>query len=195
MAAPRGPRIIWRMGQIRDVEPVKLFVGMLSAYPVAFADAEAALVDRLGPLDLRSDLFAHEFTEYYRDEMGQPLVRYFVAFDMLIAPGELARIKRLANDIEDRVAAGGEWPVVRPMNLDPGYIAPSKLVLASTKDYSHRIHLSDGIYAEVTLLYSRGRWKELEWTYPDYRTVAYHDFFTRVRTRLAEQRREAGHDE
>jgi hypothetical protein len=80
------------------------------------------------------------------------------------------------------------------MNLDPGYIAPSKLVLASTKDYSHRIHLSDGIYAEVTLLYSRGRWKELEWTYPDYRTVAYHDFFTRVRTRLAEQRREAGHE-
>ncbi len=181
------------MGQISHPEPVKLFVGMLSAYPGAFADAESALVDALGPVDLRSDLFAHEFTEYYRDEMGHPLVRLFVSFERLIQPGELPRIKRLTNEVEARMAADGAWPVVRPMNLDPGYIAPSKLVLASTKDYSHRIHLSDGIYAEVTLLYSRGRWKELQWTYPDYRTPAYHDFFTRVRARLAEQRREAEH--
>ena len=178
------------MGQIRDVEPVKLFVGMLSAYPVAFTDAEAALVGRLGPLDLRSDLFAHEFTEYYRDEMGHPLVRLFVSFEELILPDRLAFLKRLTNEIEVRMAATGEWPIVRPMNLDPGYIAPSKLVLTSTKDFSHRIHLQEGIYAEVTLLYVRGIWKELEWTYPDFRTPAYHKFFTQVRTRLMEQRRE-----
>jgi hypothetical protein len=190
LAAPRGLRIIWRMGQIRDVEPVKLFVGMLSAYPVAFADAEAALVDRLGPLDLRSDLFAHEFTEYYRDEMGQPLVRLFVSFEHLVAPGQLPAIKRLTNEIENRMAGEKRWPVVRPINLDPGYIAPSKLILASTKDFSHRIHLQEGIYAEVTLLYVRGIWKELEWTYPDFRTAAYHKFFTQVRGRLMEQRRE-----
>jgi hypothetical protein len=181
------------MGQIREVEPVKLFVGMLSAYPGAFADAESALAERLGPVDLRSDLFAHAFTEYYRDEMGQALVRLFVSFDRLIPPADLASIKRLTNEIEGRMAAEGAWPVLRPMNLDPGYVAPPKLVLASTKDYSHRIHLHDGIYAEVTLLYTRGAWKELEWTYPDYRTPAYHDFFSRVRGRLMEQRREHGH--
>jgi len=178
------------MGQIRQVEPVKLFVGMLSAYPVAFTDAEAALVGRLGPLDLRSDLFAHEFTEYYRDEMGQPLVRLFVSLERLIAPDQLPAIKRLTNEIENRMAGEKRWPVVRPVNLDPGYIAPSKLILASTKDFSHRIHLQEGIYAEVTLRYVRGIWKELEWTYPDYRTPAYHKFFTQVRGRLMEQRRE-----
>jgi len=189
LAAPRGAAYHLGMGRPREAEPVKLFVGMLSAYPGAFAAAESYLADALGSIDARSDLFAHEFTEYYRDEMGQPLVRYFVAFDALIAPGELARIKRLANDIEDRVAAGGEWPVVRPVNLDPGYIAPSKLVLASTKDFSHRIYLDEGIYGEVTLLYERGLWKTLPWTYPDYRTPAYHEFFSGVRTRLMAQRK------
>ncbi len=185
------------MGQIRQAEPVKLFVGMLSAYPEAFVDAESALVDRLGPVDLRSDLFAHEFTQYYRDEMGHPLVRLFIALENLIPPQDLPVVKRLTNEIEARMAAEKAWPVVRPMNLDPGYIAPSKLVLASTKDYSHRIHLHEGIYAEVTLLYARSRWQELPWTYPDYRTAAYHDFFTRVRDRLLEQRRGTpapGHD-
>ena len=181
------------MGQIRDIEPVKLFVGMLSAYPAALVEAESALVQALGPVDARSDLFAHEFTEYYRDEMGHPLVRYFVAMERLIAPGDLAGIKRLANEIEARMAAGREWPVARPMNLDPGYIAPSKLVLASTKDFSHRIYLEDGIFGEITLLYKRGRWKELEWTFPDFRTPLYHAFFDQVRARLMDQRRAAAH--
>jgi len=183
--------MIRRMGRIHDVEPVKLFVGMLSAYPGAFADAESALVDALGPVDLRSDLFAHEFTEYYRDEMGHPLVRYFIALGDLVAPDELAGIKRLANEVENRMAGAADWPVARPVNLDPGYVAPSKLVLASTKDFSHRIYLDDGIFAEITLLYKHGQWHDLEWTFPDYRTPAYHDFFTRVRTRLMEQRQEA----
>ncbi|HUU10965.1 MAG TPA: DUF4416 family protein [Phycisphaerae bacterium] len=179
------------MAQTRQVEPVRLFVGMLSAYPGAFADAESRLAETLGPVDLRSDVFAHEFTEYYRDEMGHPLVRYFASFERLIAPGDLAAVKRLAGRIEAGMAEKGEWPVARPVNLDPGYIAPSKLVLASTKDFSHRIYLDDAIYGEVTLLYQHGAWKSLEWTYPDYRTPEYHGFFTQVRSRLAHQRREA----
>jgi hypothetical protein len=180
------------MGEVRKVEPVKLFVGMLSAYQGAFAAAESALAEAFGPVDLRSDLFAHEFTEYYRDEMGHPLVRRFVSFERLVPPDRLASVKQATNEIEERIAAGAEWPAARPVNLDPGYIAPSKLVLASTKDYSHRIHLREGIYAEVTLLFTRGAWHELEWTYPDYRTPAYHQFFSQVRERLLQQRREAG---
>jgi len=178
------------MGHPTEAEPVKLVVGMLSAYPGAFAEAEALLTDPLGPVDLRSDLFAHEFTEYYRDEMGQPLARYFVSLERLIAPDDLAGIKRFTNDLEDRVAEAGEWPVARPVNLDPGYVAPAKLVLASTKNHSHRIYLDEGVYGEVTLLYARGAWRTLEWTYPDYRTPDYHAFFTQVRERLLAQRRE-----
>jgi len=177
------------MGQIRQAESVKIFVGLLSAYPESLAEAEADLVAAFGPVDLRTGLLPHEFTEYYRQEMGGPLTRQFLSFENLVPPQQLPAIKRLTNEIEARAAAGQRWPVARPVNLDPGYVTPAKLVLASTKDYSHRIYLDYGIYAEVTLLYSRARWQELPWTYPDFRTAVYHGFFSQVRDRLLEQRR------
>jgi len=197
LQAAQAARIInFRMGETKDAAPVKLIAGMLSAYPGAFADAESRLVQVLGEVDLRSDFFAHEFTEYYRGEMGHPLVRYFLSFTNLVSPDRLVTFKRLSNRIERDIAASGEWPVVRPVNVDPGLIAPDKLVLASTKDYGHRIYLGRGIYAEVTLQYrcrgpDKPGWVPLEWTYPDYRTSDYHEFFSRVRARLLEQRREA----
>ena len=70
---------------------------------------------------------------------------------------------------------------MRPLNLDPGYITPAKLVLASTKDHAHRIYLRDGIYAEVTLSFRGRKWQPLEWTYPDYRRDDYQRFFTECR--------------
>ncbi len=180
------------MGQGREADPVKLVCGMLSAYPGALAEAEGRLVEVFGPVDLRSDLWAHAFTEYYRDEMGHPLARYFVAFDELVCPSTLAAAKRLSNRIEADVTASGQWPVARPVNLDPGYVAPAKLVLASTKDYAHRVYLGEGVWAELTLRYAEGRWQPLDWTYPDYRTPEYHTFFGRVRDRLKAQRRAGG---
>jgi len=176
------------MGQIRQVEPVKFFCGMLSAYPGAFAEAESRLSRAIGEVELRSDLFAHAFTEYYRDEMGHPLVRYFVAFVGRGKPERLVDLKGLTNRVEADLAETGEWPVVRPVNLDPGYIAPSKLVLASTKNHAHRIPVGQGIYAELTLQYRGGAWQDLPWTYPDFRTPEYHGFFDQVRERLMAER-------
>ena len=86
----------------------------------------------------------------------------FLAFAEPFDPGMLADVKRLTNDWEEQYAAsGGEENgeqnvdeterVSRPLNLDPGYVAERKLVLASVKDHAHRIYLRDGIYAEVTL--------------------------------------------
>jgi hypothetical protein len=78
-------------------------------------------------------------------------------------------------------------PLPRPVNLDPGFIEPSKLVLATTKNYSHRIYIGHKMFAEVTLIYEKGAWRDFDWTYPDYRQPGYHDFFTKVRNRLLEQ--------
>jgi hypothetical protein len=75
----------------------------------------------------------------------------------------------------------------RPVNLDPGIIEPSKLVLATTKNYSHRIYIGHKMFAEVTLIYEKGAWRHFDYTYPDYRQPGYHDFFTKVRNRLLEQ--------
>ncbi|MEA3227041.1 MAG: DUF4416 family protein [Planctomycetota bacterium] len=94
-------------------------------------------------------------------------------------------------DAEQKLAKTLAIPLPRPVNLDPGIIEPAKLVLATTKDYSHRIYIGKKIYAEVTLVYDKGRWRPLDHTYPDYKQQCYFDFFDRVRTRLLEQLKSA----
>ena len=173
------------MAHCRPPKPAKLIVAMLSAYPGALAAAESELLELYGPVDVKSDMLVHEFTTYYRDEMGYPLIRYMIAFERLIDPADLRIIKQRTNEIEVRLARGGEWPdVARPINLDPGYITPAKFVLASCKDYTHRIYLGDGIYAETTLGYTAGAWKAYEWSYPDYRSAEHQQFLTRTREAL-----------
>jgi len=75
----------------------------------------------------------------------------------------------------------------RPVNLDPGYIGASKLVLATTKNYSHRMYIGEQMFAEVTLIFAKGGWSPLPYTYPDYRQQKYFDFFNEVRKKLLEQ--------
>ncbi|HSV27059.1 MAG TPA: DUF4416 family protein, partial [Sedimentisphaerales bacterium] len=142
-----------------------------------------------GEADFTSDVWQFCQTDYYRDETGEAILRQFVTFDRLINPGDLAAIKHRTNAIEQRLAGELDAAVPRPVNLDPGYIEPSKLVLASTKNFSHRIYIGSKMWAEVTLIYSSG-WTVLPWTFPDYRLGRYHEFFDKVRTHLVEQLRE-----
>jgi len=192
------------MGAIVDPAEVKLFVGMLAGEAARFAEAETLLVERYGPVDLSSDVMPFEYTDYYRKEMGGSLKRKFLSFERLIRPDGIVDIKRATNEIEEDLArrekgvrslASGlltpSSPPARPLNLDPGYLALSKVVLATTKDYAHRIYLGKGIYAEVTLHFQRGRYEPWEWTYPDYRTEDYARFFLEARERLREQLRTA----
>jgi hypothetical protein len=120
--------------------------------------------------------------------MGPNLLRRIVSFKALIDPAEIARWKITTNDVESELAAEFPHAPDRPVNIDPGYVAGSKMVLATTKNYTHRIYLRDGIYAEVTLRWRGGRFEPWEWTYPDYRTERYRSFFRRVRDRYMEQR-------
>jgi hypothetical protein len=64
------------------------------------------------------------------------------------------------------------------------------MVLATTKDYSHRIYLGQGIYAEVTLRYRRGAFHPWEWTYPDYGSPRYLEIFAHIRDIYAGQLRD-----
>ena len=80
--------------------------------------------------------------------------------------------------------------ISRIINIDPGYLDLSKLILASTKDYKHRIYLTKGIYAEVTLFYQDKTFCPWEWTYPDYKTGEYIEIFNRIRQIYAEQIKE-----
>lgn len=179
------------MAQPQLPEPVMLICGILAGREAWLDEAAAPLAQRLGPIDLLSDTFPFNVTDYYEPQMGPNLRRRFVTFQRLIDPGDLADIKRLTNELERSVA--GDVP--RPINLDPGTLNGSQLVLASTKPCAHRVYLRDGIYAEVTLLWREGGWVRLPWTYPDYAGPTYHAFLTAARSGFLEKCRAARTEE
>ena len=178
------------MGAIHDPTPVLLIVAASSRHDAALQWAREQIEAAFGPVALASDAFAFTETDYYAATMGGDLKKQFLACERLVDPGRLAEIKRQTNAWEAEYAARGEHAEPRPLNLDPGYITPAKLVLASTKDHAHRMYLGGGIYAEVTLAFRDKQWQPMEWTYPDYRRDDYQAFFTRCREYLLRQRDE-----
>jgi len=155
---------------------------MLAGKPAAFDAAEERLAELYGPADLRSPLIDFDFTDYYEPQMGRGLKRVFVSFARKIDPGEIAAIKLRTNELEGELAPLDK-SVARPINLDPGYVCGSKLVLASAKDRSQRLYIGKGVYVEITLEFRKGRFLPVETTYRDYASESYIEFFTRVRER------------
>jgi hypothetical protein len=176
------------MGEIHEPAVVLLIVAVSSRYVGAISWTRARLEEHFGPIALASEAFDFTETDYYTDTMGTELKKRFLACERLIDPGQLPDIKRESNRWEAEYASQGGHSEPRPLNIDPGYITPAKLVLASTKDHAHRLYLSDGIYAEVTLAYRQRQWQPHEWTYPDYRRADYQEFFTACRQFLLERR-------
>jgi hypothetical protein len=176
------------VGDARTPEPVKLIVGILAADTSLLDDARAQVALEFGALDLVSEAARWHESPYYVAEMGTEIWRQFVSVASCIDPGTLAAIKHRSNVLEARwrVATG------RRVNLDPGYLTATKLVLASTKDAAHRVYFGDGIYAEATLQFAHGAWQPYAYTYRDYAADAARAFFSRVRECFLAQRRAGG---
>jgi len=153
MGAPKVPKL------------GKLMMSLISAEGDFMMNAVADLKSIYGEVDLLTDLLPFDFTRYYDEEMGFPLVRRFIAFRELVAQEALADIKVQTNGIEQRYSRDG----CRRVNIDPGILSTDNLVLATTKGCAHRPYLRDGIYADLTLIFRNRSFRALEWTYPDYR--------------------------
>jgi hypothetical protein len=175
------------MWDLRNPQPVKLIIGILAANEISLATAIKIISKSFGVIDLTSDVWPFTQTDYYKDELGPNALRQFVSIEKLIDPGKLAQIKHDTNSLEQQLADSLNLSLPRPVNLDPGFIEPSKLILASTKNFSHRIYIGNKMFAEVTLMYEKGNWRHFEYTFPDYRQSCYHDFLSKVRNRLLEQ--------
>jgi len=175
------------MWQLKEPRPVKLLIGILAADEQCLQAAVEIIAAEFGSLDLQSDVWPFGMTDYYNEQTGPNILKQFVTVEKLIDPGKLAKIKHKTNKLEQKLAQKMDIDLPRPVNLDPGLIEPSKMVLATTKNYSHRIYIGKKMYAEVTLIYDKGKWRPFDYTYPDYRQQCYHDFFNKVRTRLLEQ--------
>jgi hypothetical protein len=178
-------------GKIRTPSPVKLFVGVLTSTPEILPEVEERLANLFGTIDSRSGQFPFDLTHYYDEETGHPIYRYFLSFSDMIDPSEIAAVKVKTNDLESGLACK-YCDVLRPVNLDPGYLEQSKIVLASTKNFYHRILISGGIYAEVTLHYEDGEWRVFPWTFPDYKSGRYNNFFSSLRDLYRTQLKLAG---
>jgi hypothetical protein len=177
------------MAKPRAAKPVKLFIGLLGGDPDLLRRARQLLTRQFGAVDLESGFWPFDQTDYYEPEMGAGLQRWFLSFAEPIPPAALVDIKHATNALEQKIAEDCLIPnIPRPVNLDPGYVDLTKLVLATTKDRAHRIYMDRGIYAEVTLQFTGGAWQALPWTYPDYRRPEYAVYFQDVRERLRTQR-------
>ena len=175
-----------KMAETVPVAPVKLFAAVLFSEQEPLGTARAQLVEHFGSIDYTSPIFDFAHSDYYAGEMGTPLFRIFYSFHRLIDPGELAAIKCTTNAIERRLATTGK----RTVNIDAGYLDYCKVVLASMKFHNQKIYLGRGVYADMNLLYEKGRYKAFDWTFPDFADGAYEKILLHIRAKYkADMRR------
>ena len=172
------------MGAIEPFAKSKLIMGVLSTLPEEKEALRRILVKEFGPIDYESQEFDFIFTDYYVPEMGSGIKRFFYSFVNLVNPDQLPDIKIRTNELEEKFATPDGN---RKINLDPGLLSLSSLILATTKNNVHRIPLRKGIYGEVTLMYVNKEYQTLPWTYADYRTPAFHEIFKEMRQLLKKQ--------
>lgn len=167
------------MRPLREPLPALAVLSVLSAdWGPLWPDILDELAPVFGECEYVSELLDFSFTTYYDREMGTPLARRFLAFRDLVPQDRLADLKREAIRIETgRTRPDGS----RQVNLDPGLLTQERLVLASGKNFPHRIYLGSGIYAELTLVYTRDGWQNLPWTFPDYASPQMHALLAGLR--------------
>lgn len=145
-------------------KPAKLVVGFIMKDKGLLSPIASEFTKAVGAVDMVSPWFPFDFTAYYEPEMGAPLFRRVLAFQTFIEQNALVDIKIMTNKIERVYSEKNR----RRVNIDPGYMVHERFVLATGKNYTHRIYMDRGIYADLTLIYCKGSFKTLPWTYPDY---------------------------
>jgi len=160
-------------------KPAKLVIGIFMKDKALAEPVAQELIDHFGPMDLLSAWFPFDYTDYYHSEMGRPLVRRVFSFIELIEQTFLADVKNITNRIEEKYFKNGS----RRLNIDPGYLLLERFVLATGKNYSHRIYIGKGIYADLTLMYKDGGYQKLPWTYPDYLAEDMMKFLLKIRSK------------
>jgi hypothetical protein len=167
----------------------KLIAGVMASDLELMQELEQKLSEKFGPCERSGAPFSFDdFTDYYAKEMGEQLQKKFISFSEMILLEELPDIKHVTNDLERQYAVHGD----RRINIDPGYVTHAQMVLATTKQYSHRIYLGKGIHAELTYICKKKAFHPLEWTYPDYRERHSIEFFEQVRQDYLQQMRSKG---
>jgi hypothetical protein len=167
------------MSQPAAPQTAKLVIGVFTNDRQLFDPVLERLITLFGDADLISPWIPFDYTRYYEREMGPGLMRRMTAFKPLIDQGDLSAIKLKTNTIERDLSKGPD----RNVNIDPGYMLRERFVLATGKNFTHRIYIGDRIYADLTLVFQKGTFQSLPWTYPDYKAPDMQSFLYRVRNK------------
>ena len=165
------------MGALLERRPVKLIASIIYKEEADLEAAQGKLKSIYGMLEDIEKVLPFDKTDYYYEELGKPLKRKFMCFKKLVNKEKIYRIKLKTNKIEDNFRKSGR----RIVNIDPGYVAEAKLVLLTTKDYTHRVYIGGQIFAESTLFFQDGTFKAWPWTYPDYASEEAISYFNEIR--------------
>ncbi|MDD4648645.1 MAG: DUF4416 family protein [Desulfoplanes sp.] len=165
--------------------PAKAVLSILSSqWDLFWPQLRSDLENKLSGIDYLSEHIPFIQTHYYDVELGTPITRRIVGFERLLPMQELALIKMWTNSLEQQWA---DKKAHRLFNLDPGYITLERLVLATGKNFTHRIYLDQGIWADLTLIFQHGQWTDLPWTFPDYATPEIKAHLNNLRTQYKNQ--------
>lgn len=160
---------------------VKLFFSVLANNIENLNVVVEKLANLYGKIDFESEIMPFDFTDYYEKEFGKGLIRKLFSFKKLIFPDELVDVKLKAYEIEQKMTIENK----RLVNIDPGYLSLARVVLSTGKDFTHRIYLNQGVYADLTLIYKKGKgYISLPWTYPDYASEKFLTIFNSLRREL-----------
>jgi hypothetical protein len=167
------------MSELQTPRPAKLVIGILTGELQFIEELVPEFISLYGQIDTVSPWMVFDYTRYYENEMGSPLSRRLFSFQSLIEQQDLTNVKLATHQIERKYSPNGR----RRVNIDPGYMLRERFVLASGKNFSHRISIGGGIYADLTLIYQKGRFQVLPWTYPDYADDGMLKYLERVRNK------------
>lgn len=103
-------------------------------------------------------------TQYYSKEIGDPLSRIFFLTSQSFNRDFLLEVKLQSLKWEHHWARDQK----RMVNVDIGFLSLENFILATTKNYSHRVYIGQNIFADLTYYYHQGAFQSFDWTYPDF---------------------------
>jgi len=165
------------MSHPKNPLPAYFFASIIYQKEEKLKEAIDILSQKEWKISKKTEEMDFHHTDYYYEEMGKPLKRVFVFFEPPAEREKIVELKHLSYSIEKQLSHDGR----RSVNIDPGYLTLENIVLSTFKNYSHRIYLGKGVFAEITLIYRNGSYESLPWSYPDYGSHEIIKIFNRER--------------
>jgi len=168
------------MGLPGKPDEALFFTAISFRQEMGLAEVQRRFMEPFGTIFTKSDIFPFDYSCYYESEMGSNLAKIFTFYEGLFDIERFVSMKQQAIKLEVETSENGN----RSINIDPGYLSLAKLVLATTKNFDHRLYLGGGIFGDIQLRYRRGEFTVNPWTYPDYKAEASINYFKNARNYL-----------